>query len=191
MQGEKEKGVQMRNIGILGMQCTGKSTLASYLSQITDLPIFKWAAPLYKAQDIVSLTKNREFLEGFSDLAKSCFGDDIIFKAGLDILKNMQEEYRYVINDDLRYPHELKYALENNWYLVFVDAPEVLRKQRAEAQGLTFTENHASEHLFQKENINKVIDKCDLFICNNTSTKVEGTSYLKQQAERIRGLVNQ
>ena len=95
----------------------------------------------------------------------------------------MQEEQPYVINDDIRYQHEITYAIEGGWYLVFVYATEELRRQRAESTGVTFTEGHASEALFN--NMLEVMGCCDLVIHNNSPSKADGKRYLKNQATLI------
>ena len=175
----------MKNLAILGFQQSGKSTLAWYLSRALKIPIFKWAEPLYQVQRIFSSTKSREILEGISDVVKVAYGPDIVFKAGLRLLKDEQDAHQFLINDDLRFQREFDYVLANDWYLVFIDAPAHLRKARAEAQGLTFTENHASEHLFRESNLDQVKAKCDLVIYNNLEDQYQGKILFQNQAEKI------
>ena len=131
----------MPRIGIVGQQCAGKTTLAD----IIGYPVVKFAAPLYEINAVLREGKSRDFMQKMSDLAKECFGVDKFLDLFAETMDYVYPHHVNLLCDDVRFILEAQYLLDNNWKLVYIDAPEDLRRQRAAAQGLEFLPNHNSE----------------------------------------------
>ena len=128
-------------IGIVGQQCAGKTTLADMIGY----PIIKFAAPLYEINTVLRVGKSRDFMQKMSDLVKECFGVDKFLDLFVKTADNLYPHHDNLLCDDIRFLLEAEYLLKNNWKLIYIDAPEDLRRQRAEAQGLEFLPLHNSE----------------------------------------------
>jgi len=155
-------------IAICGYACAGKSEVYKFLKSITKdsihIHLLKFAEPHYQVLNILQQeTKNRLFLQDFSDLAKKYFGKDIFVKIFLQKAKH-DMYIQYTVCDDLRYKIEFDAVKENGWFTIFVDADENLRKQRSDELGYVWNPNHNSEkelHLFKNQ--------CDAIFDNNSS----------------------
>jgi len=155
----------MLKIAIAGLACAGKTTVYNNLATIYEknTSLIKFAKPHYDVLSILGVPKNRLFMQDFSDLAKKHFGEDIFVKA----YDNYVNEYEIdnnidvLICDDLRYQIEFDYCKMNDWYLIYVESDENLRKERSDKLGLKWNPKHNSEqcHLFYH--------KCDLLLKNN------------------------
>jgi dephospho-CoA kinase len=145
------------NIGIIGLQCSGKTTLAKRF----DGTIVKFAAPLYAVNEVLGVQKNRSFMQGQSDLIKSNFGRDYFIKEFNKIIK-FYPATSSLICDDIRYKLEMEYLKSQGWLLVYIDASETIRRERAAAQGLEFLPDHSSE-----TEIESLRSHCDVYIDNS------------------------
>ena len=143
----------MIKIAICGLAQAGKTTTANILKQkiqtkITEPVYFiKFAQPHYNTLHLLNQTKNRGFMQEFSDLAKKYFGEDVF----LQHFKEQEKNYKTcfpisnLICDDLRYMLEFNYCLNNDWHIILIVASENIRKKRSDALGFEWKPNHSSE----------------------------------------------
>lgn len=162
-------------IGIIGGQCAGKTTVAGELMTVGDRTYssIKMADPIYETLRALGQSKNRLFMQEFSDLAKKHFGNDVFicaFKDGVTWVSDTAmvdgEEYD-IVCDDIRYMEEYEAAKKLGFIFVYVNADDNVRKARAESQGLVWSPNHSSET--QIEGIGKM---ADYQITNNGSLEL-------------------
>jgi len=144
-------------IGIVGSQCAGKTTLGECFEGI----LLKFAAPLYVVNKVLGVQKNRTFMQEQSDLIKSNFGRDYFIKEFNKIIKFYPATSSFIC-DDIRYKLEMEYLKSQGWLLVYIDASETIRCERAAAQGLEFLPDHSSE-----TEIESLRDYCDIYINNS------------------------
>jgi dephospho-CoA kinase len=171
----KEKETKYKKIMICGEACSGKTTCMNYITKIYKkinekciIYFMKFAEPHYQTLEILNQQKNRLFMQEFSDLAKKHFGESIFVDA-FDANVKREFPFHYISNgiiicDDLRYLIEYEYARKNEWYIIYIDADEKIRKERSDKLGLKWNPNHSSESelpLFK--------NKCDAIIENNDS----------------------
>jgi len=156
----------MKKIAIAGLACAGKTSVYEHmLSKDKRIKRIKFAKPHYDVLDVLGVPKHRFFMQEFSDLAKKHFGQDIFVKAYDNYVNKFEaaDKNCLLVCDDMRYQIEFDYCKSNDWYLIYVDADEKLRKKRSDALGLEWKPHHNSEqcHLFYH--------KCDIIIKNNTT----------------------
>ena len=135
-----------RKIAIIGPQCAGKTTVAQALAQYALRPVtVKFAQPIYDVLAALDRPKHRLFMQEFADVAKRHFGQDVFVNLMVpQVDQAIASRADLILCDDLRYLAEAD-LLQETFYLVFVDAPEAVRGQRAAAQGLAFNARHNSE----------------------------------------------
>jgi dephospho-CoA kinase len=154
---------------ICGKQCSGKSSIMEIIGDEFDADVFtfKFAEPIYDVLSIMNISKNRLFMQEFSDLAKKHFGGDIfqkIFEENVKVFENESphDMIELVVCDDVRYPNELNVCKKLGFYTVYVHAEDNIRKKRAELQELVFNDQHNSE-----QSVPRLMADCDYIIDNN------------------------
>ena len=145
------------NIGIIGPQCAGKSTLAEYLGGV----VVKFAAPLYAVNKTLGIPKNRGFMQELSDLVKKYQGRDYFLKSFANFTQPSNGDH-LLICDDIRYELEAEYLINQGWRLIYIDATEQIRRDRARKLGLDFKPHHDSEI-----EIESLSDWCCICVNNN------------------------
>ncbi|MCK5862819.1 MAG: hypothetical protein KAH38_10055 [Candidatus Hydrogenedentes bacterium] len=161
-------------IAIIGNQCAGKTTLA----EAYGAPIVKFAEPFYNVLRLFEKPKNRAFMQGLSDVAKECFGDEIFTELFAKKMEWRHQRFAdFWMCDDVRYLHEVKWLKANGWKLIFLYTETGVRRVRAAALGLEFITNHPSEI-----QVPELVSHCDLWI-NNTSLSLQE---LKDTGKQLR-----
>jgi len=137
-------------IAIVGSQCSGKTTVANVLREFLlhewsrpSIPI-KFADPIYAAQELVTDKKNRLFMQGFGQLARDCFGEDVFNRIFKEKLKK-ENTLIDIVCDDARRISELEFLEKEDFYIIHVTADKETREKRAGEQGLIFKEDDVSE----------------------------------------------
>ena len=152
--------VQSENIiiSVVGKLHSGKTTVADWLQTrlFHDNIVaraLKFAAPIYEAINALGQPKHRPFMQQYGDLIKEHFGEKFLAQqAAAEIKKFFAPSEGYMVPsaifedtskvallDDMRFPFELEELKElcasegYTFYLIFVDAPDELRKARNEA----------------------------------------------------------
>lgn len=160
-------------IAIIGKQCAGKSSAAKAviwaLGNCRTAKI-KFADPIYSTMRALNVSKNRGFMQDFSDLTKRYFGDDFFVEALADKIKRIESSklnYNLIVCDDVRYQKEFDFVKLVDFKTIYVAADREVRRKRAEDRGLEFKENHSSEN--QVETIGRLADvQIDNSIDNKT-----------------------
>ena len=161
------------NIGIAGGQCAGKTTLATMFN---DHALVKFAQPLYSINAVLHQRKNRGFMQEMSDVVKKHFGRDAFIKLFEQNIKELERAgYEKLVCDDVRFELEARYLKDKGWLLVYIDAEEDIRRERAAFLDLDFITGHSSE-----QELVKVKEICDFTVSNNGTI-----SQLKQIKEVI------
>lgn len=141
---------------ISGKQGSGKSTLAAglteFLGTIYYIVTYKFAQPLYTIHDLINNymstlgfhppVKDGTLLQVLgTDWGRTVYGSNV----WVDALKNRitKESAEIIIIDDLRFPEELLAFKQSNAISIRLEAPEALRKVRAE--GWRDATDHPSE----------------------------------------------
>ena len=132
--------------------------------------IVKFAKPLYAAQKCFTPegVKHRSFLQGLSDLAKTCFGPQILNQLFIEELAKSEKlggRLRYykgvdVFCDDVRTSSEFQVVKEHFFITIGIKADEKARRQRN--PGLFTGLSHCTE-----TEIDQLLSKCDILIKNN------------------------
>jgi len=137
----------MKKFAIIGQQCSGKTSAASFIASEFESPyILKFAQPIYDVIGALRQPKHRAFMQQFSDLAKAHFGPLIFTDIFMATLKSLESEmFDVVLCDDMRFQQELDAARQLGFKIIAIDTPASLRKERAVSLGLDFIENHNSE----------------------------------------------
>lgn len=156
----------MMKFGIVGNQCAGKTTVAKMISNLTPdkCDVVKFADPIYDTLSALGQSKNRLFMQQFSDLAKEHFGDDV-FVNRFEIEIEADEKLKYcetIICDDCRYPFEFELLKKHDFTTIGILSPREVRVERAKSLGIQFIENHSSEQY-----VDELIEGCDYIIQNN------------------------
>ena len=171
-------------VAFVGKLQSGKTTALEYYRKLIidrGLPVIpiKFAAPLYESQALFNpnnVFKNRPFLQKLSDLAKECFGQDIlsrIFEKNLCCLRYS----RNFLCDDVRTSSDFNTAKSLGFYTIGIKSTDKNRKDRKPE---TFT---GTEHVTEIE-IDSLIKKCDSVIVNNKSIE----EFKKELLVRYRSL---
>ena len=161
----------MKKIAICGLACAGKTTAYKAIASGTTL---KFAQPHYDVLNILGVTKNRQFMQEFSDLAKKHFGQDVFVNIFEKKAKLYSQIKSILTCDDLRFQIEFDSCMKNNWVLVYIESDEKYRKARSDKSNLSWEPHHNSE----KANLFK--HRCHFIVENN------GT--IKQLENKIRNL---
>jgi len=164
------------NIGIVGPQCAGKTTLASFIEGT----MMKFAAPLYTVNYALKIDKNRAFMQEQSDLIKKYFGRDYFIKEFDKVINKMFQTN--FICDDIRYKLELDHVKAKGWLLVYIDADEEIRRDRAKSNDLEFLPDHNSEI-----EIESLRPDCDIYI-NNTHLSIGTLAAIARELQNFKGM---
>lgn len=159
-------------IAVIGQQCSGKTSAAKLFKKYFDASyVVKIADPIYDTLAALRQDKHRSFMQQFADLAKEHFGENVLVDVFIENVKFIEKQKQQedmmsgkernalIVCDDIRFPYELGTVRELGFNLVAVKADTEVRKQRAEAQGFDFIENHNSELL-----VPQLIPKADFII---------------------------
>lgn len=134
-------------IGIIGQQCSGKTTVANMICHMFRRPrIIKFADPIYDTLKALRQEKHRGFMQAFGEMAKVHFGEHIF----VDIFNKKLEGFEFsgadlLICDDIRRTYEAQAAKEAGFKIIYIKCNRETRLGRAQSQGLEFIENHISE----------------------------------------------
>lgn len=178
-------------IGIVGQQCSGKTTAANFLSEHFDETRFiKFADPIYGTLKALRQEKNRAFMQEFGDFAKKHFGEHIFvvnFNVAVqeyeEYLNNLRENVReyLIVCDDIRRKYEFDAAKELGFKIISIDANTKTRKKRAEKLGLDFIEDHNSE-----TEIPEILYKADYVIVDSGwLSKRKLKKYMKNALDQL------
>lgn len=161
-------------IAVAGPQCSGKSEIIHLLTKdLDEFEIIKFADPIYNTLSCLHQTKNRLFMQEFSDVSKKYFGEDIFVRI---FSTNVQHsDYAHLFCDDVRYINELAKIHELGFISIYVDADEIVRKKRAALNNLVYNANHSSE------DVEHLRGYCKYYI-NNSSSYID----LEDQTNQIR-----
>lgn len=133
-------------VGIAGKAHSGKTYLANKIKEVVNFPvtILKFADPLYFYLQAIKQQKDREFLIKLADLTKKYFGDNIFVNT---LQKQIQDKRSivFIVVDDVRYEAEAKMLKKEGFFLIYLDTPDEIRKQRAATLNMPFIEEHPSE----------------------------------------------
>lgn len=154
----------MIKIACIGEQCSGKTSLAKFfMPEFIKHYHMKLADPIYQALEALKQPKHRAFMQQFGDLAKKHFGTEIFAEIFVKRVKELEAETKRpgfipegglpqeiipqfaIINDDTRFLYEVNALREIGFVFVAIECSTEVRKQRSEAQGFEFIENHGSE----------------------------------------------
>ena len=161
----------MKKIGIIGQQCSGKSTVAKLIQELNEdstVYVLKFAEPIYQSWSALHQDfKNRGFMQEFSDVAKKYCGQDVFvkcFEENVSLFENemFAESNCILICDDIRYIHECDTAKKMGFKVLGVESDRSIRKERAEKEGLDFIENHSSE-----TEVPYLLSEADYVLINN------------------------
>ncbi len=159
-------------IAIIGQQCAGKTTVANIIKETLEdngkyVKTIKFTDPIYKSLKALGQEKHRAFMQEYGDLAKKHFGEMVF----VDNFINAVGYFKYVdaiICDDVRRVYELEACLSNGFKIIYIEASQEIKKQRAAAQGFAFIENHNSETEIPSMKL-----QADYVITNNVSCMSE------------------
>jgi len=158
-------------VAFIGKLQSGKTTAVKYyekliISRCLPVTSIKFATPLYGSHDLFNLNnefKNRSFLQKLSDLAKECFGQDILSRVFTRNLSDLGDGgFRSFLCDDVRVSSDFNTAKSFKFYTVGIKSSDKNRKNRKPE---TFT---GTKHKTETE-IDKLIKKCDTVITNDGS----------------------
>lgn len=126
-------------IFISGDMCAGKTTLADLLRSVfaaqgKTVEILKFADPLYAFMQSFTDEKHREFLVKSGELAREIFGNDALNHAFRR--KVAASTADIIICDDMRTQVEYNLGCELGAFMVRVEAPVEVRRQRGEKLGI-------------------------------------------------------
>ena len=163
-------------IGVVGTANSGKDTVAKYLVDQTGWPSFSLSDQLREIAKSRGLDTNNETLNKIAIELRNKHGNDYISTLGV-------EKYRgqNLIVTSLRNPAELEpFKQADNFVLISVDAPVMLRYQRAleRARGneadMTFQQFQAQEQVTRKgaatgQRIDDILPLADYTIENDST----------------------
>lgn len=160
----------IKKIGIIGQQCSGKTTIAKIIQNIfSEEPayILKFAEPIYQAWAALHQNfKNRGFMQEYGDLAKKYCGPDVIAKCFEENVVQFEQEMNgtsaILVCDDIRYIDECDIARKLNFKILGVEADKNIRKERAIRSDLDFIENHPTE-----TEVPGLLSEADYVLINN------------------------
>lgn len=149
-------------IAFTGKACAGKTTVARLLTRyLSTTYLIRIADPLYEINNILGVDKNRKFMQDMGDLIRKYFGSDFLTKKAKETIEYIKavDPKGSIIIDDIRMVNEARMVKDLGFKLIYLDTPDNIRKQRHEALGLDFNENHVTEKY-----VEKVKDLADLVI---------------------------
>ena len=124
-------------IGVIGEQCSGKSTAAKFLiDEYKHSYLHKFADPIYEILRIFNKDKNRAFMQEMGDVAKKYWGRNIYAELFADAIKEREEEIicldsltdrkmkdTLIVCDDIRYPFELDTCRTLGFHIISIFCP--------------------------------------------------------------------
>lgn len=146
--------IQQPSIALIGRMGSGKSTIAQLLTDLYGYTKMSWAQPV---KDIAALAygpvdKGQGYeveLPNGKSAVRS--GRELLQRIGTDALREQVDRSFWIragirriearpdivwVNDDTRFPNEADALARRGWYIVRVDLPEDLRRERLlEAHG--------------------------------------------------------
>jgi dephospho-CoA kinase len=128
-------------IGIVGLNGSGKDTVAKYLVESYG---FEWVSLSNMVRlEVIAQGKNvsnRDDLNFVAEDTRKKFGPDIWIKKSL---KGYSKEKKLVLSS-FRHPSENRIVKENNGVMIFVDVPIELRFKRTQERVLKDPKDHGS-----------------------------------------------
>jgi dephospho-CoA kinase len=173
-------------IGLAGRIGAGKGTVAEYLKKEYKAEQFVYSDILRDILDRLHIEITRENLQILGKGLRESLGRDVLVEAMKGDLSEAKSEMRLI--DGVRYVNEVKMlrTFPHN-VLIFVDAPEKVRYERAKKRAEKGEENLSLDEFRKKESAATEseldeVEKMADFVIDNSGT-------IKELREKIKGLL--